>query len=269
MSLAGTRFFHSVDEMDGGELIPIYGATFVDSYGSLLCEYMALATVKKLIVECEQVFDDFAAQIDNKPELADQPRRVISEHLSRGRDDAIRGMAKSATLHLIAFFQSRLFDTVVEAVEDCKLMANAQIAVALATQLNEIAPGAISVDARAKIDEAADRVAEKKRTMLRDHIAGLPHLLTKRSRGAPLKPPHRRKLEREAYATRVEAAYRKVRERDGRKPTKVSVAAELGVGGIDPRRGSDTRLNAFANKLRRLGIDYEAIADKVESELHE
>ena len=34
---------------------------------------------------------------------------------------------------------------------------------------------------------------------------------------------------------------------------------ELGEGGINPRTGSDSRLNAFNNKLKRLKIEYSAL----------
>jgi hypothetical protein len=262
------HFFHEIHEMENSELIPVYGATLNESYGSFLCEYMPLATIKKLVVECEQVFDEFAALMANKPTLSDQAKKTISEHLSRGRDVAIKGMAKSTALHLIAFFESRLFDTVVEAVEDCKLIAGAQIAVTLAVQLNEITPGAVAVDARAEIKEAAERVANKKRKFLQEHIDKLPHLITERGPGAPPKSQIKREREREDYSAKVEAAYRRLRLEIGKTPTKTSIAKELGEGGTNPRTGSDSSLTAFGNKLRRLKVDYDAIAEKVEVELN-
>lgn len=77
-----------------------------------------------------------------------------------------------------------------------------------------------------------------------------------------------RERERQEYSAKVEGVYRARRVKEGKAPTKVSIADELGEGGINPKTGGDTRLNAFNLKLKRLGVDYEGIAKKVEDELH-
>jgi len=58
--------FEDVEEMEDGELIPIYGGTSDEGYGSFRCEYMPLAAVKKIIVECERIFDEFTITVSEK-----------------------------------------------------------------------------------------------------------------------------------------------------------------------------------------------------------
>ncbi len=52
-------YFHEIYEMDEGELVPVYGATSVEGYGSFLCEYMPLEVIKKIIRDSERIFDEF------------------------------------------------------------------------------------------------------------------------------------------------------------------------------------------------------------------
>src|SRR6266404_2616662 len=208
------HFFHEVYDMDEGGLVPVYAAESEEGHGAFLCEFMPLATIKTIIVQCEDIFDDFKSHMTDKAVDA-HAKEMVYERLTKARDYAIRGMAKSAALNLIAFFQAKLCDTLEEAIEDCKLIANAHVAAAMALQFDEVAPGLMKIDAREEIEKAALRVAEKKRNMLRDHIKDLPHMVTKRGPGAPVKSQFAREIERENYSTEIEAAYRKRREKQG------------------------------------------------------
>lgn len=258
-------FFFEVYDMEEGGLVPVYAAESEEGHGAFVCEFMPLATIKTIIIQCEQIFDKFKSRMIDK---ATEPEAegTIDKYLTNARDLAIRGMAKSAALNLIAFFQAKVCNTLEEAIEDCKLMAYVHVATAMALQFNEVAPGAMTVDLRSEIEEAAMRVAEKKRATLRDHIKELPHMITKRGPGAPLKSPFAREIEREKYSAEVEAAYRKLREKQNAKPTKTSIAKALGAGGVNPTKGSQTYLQVFNAKLKRLTIDYKAIVEKVDKE---
>ena len=46
---------HEVRITDEGELVPVYGGTSPEGYGSFLCEYMPLAAIKKLVAKCEEL----------------------------------------------------------------------------------------------------------------------------------------------------------------------------------------------------------------------
>jgi hypothetical protein len=175
-------------------------------------------------------------------------------------------MARTASLHLIGFFDQRLHDMLDDAFEDGKVIAETYLGVSFAKMLDPYAPEPVKLDARKGIEQASKRVAASKAKFLRESIEFLPFLTTKKRRGAPPKPSETRELEREEFTAKIEAAYRTLRIATGKKPTKKSIAAQLGIGGVDPRKGTDTRSNAFNNKLKRLGINYDAIAARMEVE---
>ena len=52
------RAFLSVRKITSGELIPTYSGTSPEGYGSFICEYMPLDPIKKLLTDCEAIFDD-------------------------------------------------------------------------------------------------------------------------------------------------------------------------------------------------------------------
>jgi hypothetical protein len=261
------NFFHEVLRLSDGELIPVYAGTSEESFGSFLCEFMPLAAIKTLIVESEKLYDEFVLSMETKP-LSEHNKRMIRDALIKGRDRSIRLMARTASLHLIAFFRERLIDTLEEAVEDSKIMAEGFIAVSLAKALDNYAPESVKVDVRKAIDHAAERVATKKRKFLTGHIKDLPNLITPRGRGAPPKSKTTRDRERQAYAEKVRDAYRKLRIAAGKKPTKTSIAKELNEGGISPKTFNDSSLWTFRAKLKRLNLDYDAIVREVENELN-
>lgn len=260
--------FESVDEMEDGELIPIYSATSTESYGSFRCEYMPLAAVKKIIRDCERIFDEFTITISDPQSGESREKKIGAKHLPESRLTSIITMAECSVLHLIASFRDRLCWLLEDAVQDCAVLAESLLAAALAKHLSGAVPGNFTADARADIEQAAERSAERRRAILRDTINALPHVIAERGRGAPAKSEAERAREATAYAARVEEAYRKLRAESGKAPTKTLVATELGEGGVNPRKGSDTRLSAFGNKLKRLKIDYASIAKKVEDELN-
>ena len=260
--------FHDVEEMESGELIPIYAGTSTDGYGSFRCEYMPLAAIKKIIVDCARMFDDYTVVVNDKQSGQSLKKKISEGHVPESRDDAIRRMAEHATLHMIASFRGRQTDLLVEVVKDSMLIAGSVLTAMVARLISKALPGEMTADVRDDIEGAAKRVAENKRALLRRSISGLPHILAERGPGAPTKPQAEREREGKDYAARVEDAYRKLRTESGKTPTKTSVAKELGEGGLNPQTGKDSSLSAFGNKLRRLKVDYDAIAKKVEEELN-
>jgi hypothetical protein len=256
------NFFNDVLRLPDGELVPVYSGRSEEGYGIFLCEFRPMEAIKTIIVESEKIYDEFILSMDTKP-LTDHNKRMIKLTLSKGRERLIRGMAHNATMHLITYFHTRLLDTLEEAVEDSKIMAEGFLAVTFAKSLDNYAPEPIKVDARKAIDRAVKRVAGKKRAFLRDPMKNLPSLIRP---GAPLKKSVAREQERREYEAKIEVAYRKLRELTGKKPTKKKVAEELGIGGVNPHTGTDSRSNAFNSKLQRLAINYDAIAARIEVE---
>lgn len=260
--------FEQVDEKEDGEIVPVYGATSTEGYGSLRCEYMPLSAIRKLVVECERIYDEFTVTFSHNESGQYVERKISEFNLPDNRSEAIRMMAELSAVHMITSFRMRLCWILEDNVKDCELIAESLLAAAVGTELSKIFKGEPSSDARKGIEEAAERAAEWKRALLRKTINTIPHIIAERRRGAPAKSPSKREYEAEAYAARVEDVYRKLRIKTGKPPTKTSVAEELHTGGVHWNKGSDTRLSAFGNKLRRLKVDYYAIAKKVEDELN-
>lgn len=259
--------FQELEEREDGELIPIYSATLVDNYGSFRCELMPLATVKKIILESERIYDELAVTfIDTE---SGEPVEVkVNEGLVESRLVAVSTMAEMATAHLLSSFRWRLCDLIEDTFQDCSVVAKGVLTATLLKHFKGQIEDKLLGDARPEIEKAAEVSAEKRRVLLRKALIGLPPILAERGPGAPAKSESERALEAKAYAAKVEDAYRKLRTESGKTPTKTSVAKELREGGVNPRKGSDTSLSAFGNKLRRHKIDYDSIVKKVEDELN-
>lgn len=260
--------FEDIEETEDGEPIPIFGATSEEGYGSFRCEYMPLAAVKKIVVECERIFDNFTVRVSGIPSGKSVEQRISEGHLPESRSTSIRSMAACSVMHLLASFRERMCDVLEENVKDCEVIAESLLASVVGEQVKRAVAGKVTADVRSDIEKAAERVAERKRTMLRVAINGLPHVLAERGRGAPAKSPEEKEREAKTYAAKVEGAYRKLRLETGGKPKKIKVAKELGAGGLNRDTGIDSSLQAFNNKLKRLGITYDLIAKKVEDELN-
>jgi len=259
--------FQGLEETEDGELIPTYSATLVDNYGSFRCELLPLATVKKIILESERIYDELAVTLIDT-QSGESVEVKVNEGLVENRLVAISTMAELATAHLLSSFRWRLCDLIEDTFQDCCVVAKGALTATILKHFKGQIEGKLIGDARPEIEKAAERSAEKRRALLRKALVGLPPILAERGPGAPSKSPEDREREAKAYAARVEDVYRKLRTELGKTPTKTSVAKELGEGGVNPRKGSDTSLSALGNKLRRLTIDYDSIVKKVEDELN-
>jgi hypothetical protein len=265
----GPRVMSDVESGNDGELFPTYEGTSEKGYGSFLVTYMPLAAVKKIIVECEKLHDTFTVEITDKQTGKTITFRPSEAETPASRENSIRIMIENATFHIIGMFAYQLWDSLEESVHDGLVIAKSSLVAVVTQFLKHQGLSDDPADVREYIEEAAKRVADKKREHLQSHIDGLPQLLAKRGQGAPPKSESQKRRERDAYIARVKDAYRNVRLREGKKPPKVRIATELRAGGVNPKKGSDTRLNAFGNKLRSLKIDYDAIVSEVEAELHD
>lgn len=271
------KYFHEILEMQNGEQVPVFAGITPGGLGSFICQYMALESIKAIIKESEKVYDEFQQQTydDFQQLLVGQPdSESMTDGLDRmfdeirdDRDDSVKVMAWHITFHLIAFFQTRLSNTIEEAIEDSKFMAEVSIRGRFAKWLNELVPDNTVADIRSELEAVGDKAKKKKKIWLRTCIKGLPSILSERGRGAPTKSPFARQKEREKFLARIEGAYRRLREKSSKRPTKTSVARELGIGGIDPKTGGQSSLQVFRAKLKRNEIDYATLAATIEAEL--
>ena len=245
-----------VIQAENGEQVAIYADTSLSGDGSFACQYMPIDPAKKILKHCERVYDNFIANNEVHPSF------------EKIRDTAIEAMADCAVLHLIASFPQRLRDLLEDVVEDSYVIGDGVMAASLAKYLTKYETRQFRADARPEIQRAVRRAADKRKALLREHLKAMPEVIAERGRGAPAKSPARRKRERELYIKKLEDAYRRVRSKAGKKPTKISVARELGEGGLNPKTGVDSSSQAFRNKLTRLEIDYDAMSQKIENELN-
>jgi hypothetical protein len=77
------------------------------------------------------------------------------------------------------------------------------------------------------------------------------------------KPPEKKAQEAAEFEREIEGTIKLLSAAQGKMPTKTAIAKELGIGGVSSKTGNDTSLQAFNNKLKRLGVDYKAIDDRV------
>lgn len=243
-------------QLDSGEYGAIYSGTSQEGYGSYSCRYMPREAVRRIVVYCDRQFEDFLTTTDG----------VAREIVEANRDISIKSMVDVAVLHLVSSFGSRLQEVMEEIVDESHLISGGLVAASVSRYLGQITKREYMADGRAQIEQAVKRVAKRRRTLLRTYLKALPNVMVEKRRGAKPKSESERSAASVKYASQVERAYRRVREKQGRRPKKKEIAIELREGGINPKTFGDSRLNAFNLKLKRLNVDYSAIAKRVEDE---
>lgn len=246
-------------QLEDGELVAVYAGTSESGYGSFSCQVIPYEAARKIIIHCDRTYDEFLET------MVDSDSR---DKFEEQRQVAVKGMGDCAILHLIATFGIRLHDTIEDAVEDSFIVGTGVAIASVTKMLGSASQSHFIADARPEIDKAVQRAADKRKALLRLTIKALPNVMVQRGRGAPPKSQRAREQESKDYAAKVEAAYRKLRIEKKRKPTKISVARELGEGGINPKTYGESSAQAFRKKLDRLKLNYDEIADKVEKELN-
>jgi len=255
-----SSYFHDLATYENGETVPVYAGTSSDGVGSFNCQYMALDSIKTIIRRCEKTYDAFQLQLENDYQL-DQDR---FDKITGGRDESTKQMAWYASVHLIATFRRRLGDLIEDALSDCEFLAHVLLDGVFVTFVNEAVPDAAITDIREELKSAGDKAAAKKIDWLRNHTEGLPGVLTRRGRGAPIKTQFQRQLERDSFIDDIKSAYRRLKEANSDKRiSKTDVARELGIGG-DPKRGGQSALQVFSKKLKRLSISWDDLVNKID-----
>jgi hypothetical protein len=176
-------------ETEASELTIVVSGTSDDGYGSFRCEYMPLDAIKKIIVECEAIYDAFLVTVADK-QTGKSVEKTLIEFAPENRDTSISFMAELATLHLVGTFFYRVGEVLVEDVKDSELLANGVLAQVVAHVFIEQGLVHPVADARSDIDKAAERVANTKRVMLRHHFGALPNVVAERGRGGAYNVKH-------------------------------------------------------------------------------
>ncbi len=221
-----TRYFYDVNERRA----VLYGEPGLFRFG-----VVALPIIKRIIRSADRLLDRYS--------------------VTKNRDEALRTIATAVTMHFVWSLGWRAQQSIAQAVEDCLVFAEAIV---------WGSPDVNNRDVRPLVTAAVEKWSKARRKFLLDYIEQLPNLQAS-GPGRPVVTSFARAVERREYVAAIESVYRRLKEELGRKPKKVEMAEALGAGGINPRTGSDTRLNTFNNKLRRLGIDYSALIERIET----
>jgi hypothetical protein len=254
--------------IEGEPVITVTGGSR-DGYGSFLLRFVPLEMVKKMVRMCEVIFDSIGIEIFDKDSGKTLVKKLVSQdHVPESRSGTIRLMAECTTVHLLASFRDRLGSAIEDMYEDCELIAKTMLQSVTANALSEDDFGDVAADVRDEIEQNVTNLANKKRAYLRDQIRDLPNVVAERGRGAQKKTQSQRENERKEYEARVQEAYEKLYRQHGKKPKKTWVARELGEGGINPRTGGSSSLQAFRLKLGRLKISYEEVIKSIDEKLN-
>jgi len=119
---------------------------------------------------------------------------------------------------------------------------------------------------RSLLGETMDRGAKNRRELLVALLNSLPSFNIPTGPGRPqgsTKPAEKKAQEASEFEKIVEEAIQALLSAKGAMPTKTAVAKHLRIGGLSRKTGIDSSLNAFRNKLKRLGLNYDAIVDRV------
>ena len=119
---------------------------------------------------------------------------------------------------------------------------------------------------RKLLDNTMDITTKKRRELLVTLLNSLPSFHIPTGPGRPqgsTKPAEKKAQEASEFEKIVEGAIQTLLSAKGAMPTKTAVAKHLRIGGLSAKTGIDSSLSAFRNKLKRLGVDYDAIVARV------
>lgn len=222
-----------------------------------VCKYRLDKLLLPIFSWCEELFD-----------------RYISEGFvhSEGRDSLVRTLAYNAMsyslMRLVIYHQTAMFSEIKGEMEYITETILFQLPVTAHSRAHNQASASQSV--RKALDKFIKKLAKERREFLAGYLNKLPSLVVPTKEGRPLgskKPEEVKQREKAEFEGKIEETIRSLFKKEGRVPTKTAVAEALGMGGVNPRGGGDSRLNSFNNKLGRLKIDYDALVQGLD--LHE
>ncbi|HEV3471320.1 MAG TPA: hypothetical protein VG148_18490 [Pyrinomonadaceae bacterium] len=236
----------------------ILQAIVKDDLGEFACQYRLDKMLINLFPECERLFDE-ANAAGLFGEVAEQERKKTVRHLAYY---AMHMMLTRLILLQLVLFDENFNETMV-------LTAGtlfSTFAQSYQQAGSETAGRVASKSTQEMIDRAVDSVAKRRRELLLTLINNLPAMYIPMGRGRPpgsTKPAEQKAREAAEFEQEIEKVIRRLISPDGAMPTKTAVAKALGIGGLNPRTGTDSSLTAFRNKLDRLNVDYDAIVERV------
>lgn len=227
--------------------IPMMRYRFESDWVEFDCVYRLDILLESFYSDAERIFDQNANANFIEAELRPLMVPVI----------AFAGM--TAILGRLLILQGRLFLDMLDEIRVTTAGMFLHSLVVQSPHKSSLGRGASKV-IQDWIDEVVDAAMKKKREFLVGYMNLHPLINIPTTVGRPegtKKPEKQKQRESEAFAKELEDAIRRLYVQDGKMPKKIRVAAELGIG------GDESRSSAFYNKLKRTGVDYDAIAAKV------
>lgn len=260
----GERHGHPNDVLiaPDGEPCVVYEGESKHGYGAILCYYKPRKAVEKILSECEKRFDDSTMDVYLIDEERTKQVRLGDRDWGTGvREKIINQIASEATMFLLMGLKVYFGDAIEAIVKDSGLYTDAVIS---SLVIGWFEDSHIKVNLRSAIEERVTETVKNKRKRLTRLINSVPRLHIQTSAGRPQGSTKSEKVkskERAEFVGKIESAIETLNLKRQRI-TKTAIAKVVGCGGLNHRTGSDTALRAFNNKIRRLGIDYNAILAK-------
>lgn len=219
---------------------------------SAVCVYRLDKILESFYADAEKIFDK-----NVEADLVDtSARSVLVAYI------AFVGM--SAILQRLLILQSQIF---LETIDDAELITSGIVLHSLVEQYktDSSISRVISKQIQEWIDSSVSAVTEKKRDFLVGYMNTQPLINIPTGVGRPLgskKSEEKKREEAAQFEKGVETVIRDYYTKHGKRPTKTAVAKALNIGGLT-KEGYNTSLPIFSRKLKNLGVDYNAIVEKV------
>lgn len=236
-------------------------AAVKDDLGEFVCVYRLDKMMLRVLPECERIYDE-----------VDQTG-LFGERDDRSKAKTVRYLAAysmNMMLRRLMVLQLVMFR---DLLDDTRFLAACSLFNAMATAFANPQGRKVQREARNAIrtllDKAMDVAVKQKRELLVPLLNSTPILESPNiptSAGRPkgsTKPDDVKAQEAEGFEKEIEETIKKLLSANGKFPTKTAVAKALKIGGLNPHTGIDSSLAAFRNKLGRLNVDYNAIAERM------
>lgn len=259
------EFSSASEDWQGAEIIYQDGTPFLKyqskvrkNLGSFVCYYRLDEMTANVFPECERIHDEAAANgLFGEPD--ELGRKLLIRHLAFYAMNAM--LRYLMVLQLVMFeenFNSTMFLTAATMFDALAYARQTVVGEEIAKEANS--------EVKKLLDKTVDNSAKKQRERLVKVLNSLPRLNIPTGVGRPkgsTKPEDVKAQEAEDFDKQIEEAIRSLISSRGEMPTKTAVAKALGIGGLNPATGIDSSLQSFNGKLKRLGVDYDAIVERV------
>jgi hypothetical protein len=289
--LIDTPQTHYADALQGGGLqldadadgwaVLIWNTKDREGYGGMSFVYRPRAFVIKLYEETEKKFDELTAKCRFSNEGVIKRVLLRDNVEAKYREQTVRTAIKTSVFGALGQILITMGRTFEHQYKDSLTLAVAVLENTCVAHFegqtyeedgDRVTVLEIERRVKAMAEDRVKDVSNQKRKYMADLFSNIPALRV--SDGKPGRPFGRGKSvedrlrEKQELEQQIEDAIRRLFSLLGHMPTKTRVAEELNIGSSLSSGGNNTRLPTFNSRLESRGVDYDAIAKKVELELN-